>query len=225
VESAEGLLAAEALQGEGVANAREASLPQTKEDLEDAIIVLDPAYLEAFKDGKKRQDIFFQEVLPVLATRFDHSKPSSPASPENISSLLPQLPSTPRLDMFTVPCVDISKIRDVYVLAPLKYIAQLHRFVVFKRAQMMYDKLWRHHAEFYFLGHAHGALRKLHGVHKGGESITWKRQELQDPDRDSALALMAGSRINNDGRKVKESSEMFWEALGALESRLRKRPQ
>jgi hypothetical protein len=197
--------------------------PPTEANLDEAITLLDPEYLEKIKgDEDKRKDTFLREVLPILATRLDHCTPISPPTQENMSDFVLQMPTTPWLQTFTSTDFRISKAREVFDISLLKHINDLHRFVVFKSAQIMYDKLWRYHAEFYSLGLGYHTLGKVLGADRKGKSVTWKYTK-NSRACDEALNLLTKQKA---GRTVAERCQKdwirhYWRALDLIEVRIK----
>ena len=121
---------------------------------------LNPSWLTQFPE-KQRQEIFFAQVLPVIALRTDKflNDAVSRIPESHIETPLLTITVDPDCDKwlggFTQLNFNLKEARRGYEKDHLSRTALLVEYVVLMRAALMSHKLWRFCAEFFLLGLAY----------------------------------------------------------------------
>jgi hypothetical protein len=104
---------------------------------------------------EQQREIFFRQVLPVIAFRLDPDHAQGVVSWPllEIPDMTAEIGSW--FTEFENPNLDLNKVLGGYKSAPLGRLQLLAHFCAIRRADMMYHKLWRLCAEFYLLSLAY----------------------------------------------------------------------
>lgn len=126
--------------------------------------VLDPEWLDQYP-SQRQEDAFFWDVLPVLVMRVGDIKPDWKLDiPGTIA-----LPNDTWSSMFQDTNFDIDRAIITFNDKPLDCLKNLTQ-VVLLRAKVMYEKLWKHCAEFCLLGLAYYRMKNSRRTSSGSVS-------------------------------------------------------
>lgn len=141
--------------------------PCNLRDTLDTCLLIPLANAALPEDTQTHKDHFFRQVLPIFAHRLDDADSPLPVLFRH------QKPLNTEYGSLTMSLCETSfnldEAREVFTRNPERYLLWLFEYAVFKRAQLMHEKLWHLCPEFYLLGLAY-------------EALAWKLNDAKVPE-------------------------------------------